>query len=119
MKRLALISVLLAGILTLADILHYANRKAVRPDVDAGINEEKAYEHEEEDGIRERVEQEFLMMRDPRLNYIPTERLGKYHEVVQRLRADRPKVAAGDGTGGRRGASTPGGGEGGRSGGGA
>ncbi len=101
MKRLALISVLLAGILTLAGILHYANRKAAPPDVDAGINEEKAYEHEEQDGIRERVEQEFLMMRDPRLNYIPTERLGKYHEVVQRLRADRPKVAAGNGTGGQ------------------
>src|SRR5260221_10921003 len=100
MKRLALISVLLAGILTLAGILHYANRKAAPPDVHTGINEEKAYEHEEQDGIRERVEQDFVMMRQPRLNYIPTERLGKYHERVQKLRADRPKVAAGDATAG-------------------
>src|SRR5258708_2042506 len=55
-------------------------------------------ENEEEDGAREALKQEILMTRDPRLGYVPTERLLQYQEVMREhpfLRRGNPSSGAG------------------------
>jgi len=53
-------------------------------------------EHEKEDGVREIMNQEVLMTRDPRAGYVPTERLLQYREFMRR----HPALRAGNSPGG-------------------
>jgi hypothetical protein len=59
-------------------------------------------EDEKEDGAREALKQEILMTRDPKLGYVPTERLLEYKEFMKR----HPELRAGSGG---RGVTTDGG----------
>src|SRR5215472_1103223 len=59
-------------------------------------NENLLDEGEREDGAREAMKQEALMTRDPKLGYVPTERLLQYKEFMR----NHPWLRAG-GPGGR------------------
>ncbi len=98
MKYLPLITILLIGTMLLTGVIYLTNKMVETASESCGEGHGDFRRHaEEEDGPREVMRQEILMMKDPHLNYIPTERLAAYNQVVQRLKQARPKLATGTG----------------------